>query len=140
MKWEEPTEAWLRGNYTVYSTPLPGSGSVLTLILNMMNNLLTNDENLLWHRLIESFKHAYGLRTHLGDTDFEPEAKEMFLKMLSPEIAKELALFKVFDNTTFDKYDYYGANFSSKEDHGTANMAILHPSGDAVTVTSTVNS
>lgn len=140
VKWEVPTEAKLQGNYTIYSTPLPGSGSVLTLILNMMNNLLTKDEHLMWYRLVESFKHAYGLRTNLGDPDFEPEAKEIFQKMLSPEFAKEIALTKVFDDKTFDNYDYYGANFSGPQDNGTANMAILHPSGDAVTVTSTVNS
>lgn len=105
-----------------------------------MNHLLTKDTNLLWHRVIESFKHAYGMRTHLGDPDFEPEAKKIFQKMLDPELAKEIAATKVFDNKTFDNYDYYGGNFSTPEDHGTANMAILHPSGDAVTVTSTVNS
>lgn len=140
MKWEEPTVAKLKGDYTVYSTPVPGSGSVLTLILNIMNNLLTSDEELLWHRVIESFKHAYGYRTQLGDLDFTPEAKEVFETMIDPEFAKSIAELKVFDNTTFTDFEYYGGNFSSPKDSGTANMAVLHPSGDAVTVTSTVNS
>lgn len=140
VKWEVPTIANLRGNYTVYSTPVPGSGSVLTLILNIMNDLLTPDENLLWHRVVESFKHAYGWRTQLGDTDFEPEAMAVYQKMLDPEFAKEIAAYKIFDEVTFDDFAYYGGNFSSEEDRGTANMAILHPSGDSLTVTSTVNS
>ncbi|KAL5277598.1 hypothetical protein ACFFRR_002681 [Megaselia abdita] len=139
IKWEVPTVAQLQGKYTAYSSPLPGSGSVLALILNMMNNLLTNDQNLLWHHIVESFKHGYGLRTHLGDPDFEPEAKEVFEKMLNPEFAKKLAATKVFDDKTFDDLGYYGGNFSNFEDHGTANMAVLHPSGDSITVTSTVN-
>lgn len=36
-------------------------------------------------------------------------------------------------------YKYYGANFSNEPDHGTANMAVLAPNGDAIVVTSTIN-
>lgn len=43
------------------------------------------------------------------------------------------------DENTYDDYGHYGANFSQLEDHGTANINIVAPNGDAVSVTSTIN-
>lgn len=90
--------------------------------------------------MMESFKHAYGWRTQLGDLDFEPEAKAVYQKIMDPKFCKNLATTKVKDDTTFNDYGYYGGSFVNQKDQGTANIAVLHPSGDAITVTSTVNS
>lgn len=62
----------------MYTCPLPGGGPLLCLIMNIMKQYLPfNNEKLMWHRLIESFKHAYGLRTQLGDIEFEPQIKNV---------------------------------------------------------------
>lgn len=51
----------------------------------------------------------------------------------------EMIRSKIFDNSTSQDPRFYGANFDMPEDHGTANIVVLAPNGDAVSVTSTVN-
>lgn len=56
---------------TLYSAPLPGSGPVLTFILNILDNIVPyKDEGITWQRIIESYKWGYAMRTELGDPDF----------------------------------------------------------------------
>lgn len=56
---------------TVYSAPPPGSGAILTFIINVLHRLLpVSDENIMWQRIVETFKWAYARRTELGDPDF----------------------------------------------------------------------
>lgn len=125
--------------YTLHTTPLPTSGVVLAFILNVMETMYTKNEPVFWQRLIETFKHAYGHRTLLGDIHFEPHVSETYRNMLDPSFAaksRELIL----DDRTYIDFAHYGANFTNEEDRGTANIAILAPNGDAIAVTSTVNS
>lgn len=68
----------LSNNYTLYTIPPPGSGVVLGHILKLLSENLEYDlldklNN--WQRILESFKFAYGMRTHLGDPLFMPEVK-----------------------------------------------------------------
>lgn len=137
VKWTDPTKVNFM-NYTVYSTSLPGGGAVLSMILNLINMKLTHDNALLWHRLIECFKHAYGRRSLLGDVDKEPHVKKVFKDMIDPEYAANL-LHLVDDEYTSEDMSFYGAKFTAQEDHGTAAMSVLHPNGDAVSITSTIN-
>lgn len=46
---------------------------------------------------------------------------------------------KINDTSTSNSTDYYGGEFESINDHGTANLAVLHENGDAVVATSTIN-
>lgn len=138
VKWSEPTQVTLKGGYTVYSTPLPGGGAVLSLILNLMNELMTNKENVFWHRLMESFKHAYGRRAQLGDIDIEPEVAELFQNMTDPNFADSIRP-TIYDNGVIHDMGHYGAKYEAAEDHGTAAMSVLHPNGDAISITSTIN-
>ena len=46
---------------------------------------------------------------------------------------------RIDDDRTFDSPEHYEANFWSPEDHGTAHVSVVAPSGDAVAVTTTVN-
>jgi len=58
-------------NLKVYSAPPPGSGAILTFIMNVLRRLLpVNNENVMWQRIVETFKWAYARRTELGDPDF----------------------------------------------------------------------
>jgi len=63
----------ITGGYTLYTTPLPTSGVLLAFILNVMNELFTSNEPIYWQRVTETFKHAYGQRTNLGDFLNDPE-------------------------------------------------------------------
>lgn len=138
VKWTEPTQVDLKGGYRVYSTPLPGGGAVLSLILNLMDEFTTNDESLFWHRLMESFKHAYGRRAQLGDIDVEPEVAELFQNMTDADFADSIRV-RIYDNGIINDMGHYGAQYAAAEDHGTAAMSVLHPNGDAISITSTIN-
>ena len=46
---------------------------------------------------------------------------------------------KIDDTFTVNDPEYYGADFATREDHGTAHLSVLAPNGDAVSVTSTIN-
>ena len=49
------------------------------------------------------------------------------------------AFSKIDDSLTVNDAEYYGADFASPEDGGTAHVSVVAPNGDAVSVTSTVN-
>lgn len=130
---------------TLHSVPPPGSGAILSAILNIVKRIELNrnmDEGLFVHKLIESFKMAYGQRTKLGDPNDE-EIEESVLDVvekMTSEAWAEQALQKIHDNYTVTDPAYYGGDYlMTPEDHGTAHVSVLGPDGDAVSVTSTVN-
>ena len=71
--WLTPIPFQLPYNQTLHAAPLPGSGLILGLIMNILNDFLdpfepTSVTN--WQRVIESFKFGFAKRTELGDPDF----------------------------------------------------------------------
>lgn len=137
VKWVDPTKA-VFNHFNVYSAPLPGGGCVLSLILNLINRLVTKDYNLLMQRLVESFKHGFGRRSLLGDLDFEPKVREIYHNLTDPRFADSIKPL-IHDDKTFDDFLYYGSQFAASEDHGTSSLSVIHPNGDAISVTSSVN-
>nr|XP_042908628.1 scoloptoxin SSD14 [Parasteatoda tepidariorum] len=141
----EPTKIKLRGNLTLYSPSLPGSGALLSLMLNVLDGYdeflpnitySRNETILALHRIIETFKFAYASRMHLEDSD-SPETKELIKMLMSKDYADEVRG-KIDDYQTHEP-DYYGVNITVQDDHGTAHLSLIAPNGDAVSVTSTVN-
>ncbi|XP_067637308.1 scoloptoxin SSD14 [Eurosta solidaginis] len=139
VRWEDTVKVVFESGYTLHTTPLPTSGAVLAFILNVMEPMFTTIEPVFWHRLIETFKHGYGQRTSLGDIHYEPDVIDTYNNLLSPDYADQVRE-QILDDRTFTDFHYYGANFTNEDDKGTANIAILAPNGDAIAVTSTVNS
>lgn len=43
------------------------------------------------------------------------------------------------DDRTYDDYKRYGAKFELKQDHGTVNINVVAPNGDAIAATSSIN-
>ncbi|XP_060662289.1 scoloptoxin SSD14 [Drosophila nasuta] len=140
VRWEEPLRSSFGHGYDLYTTPLPTSGALLIFIVNVMDKLHSKDMPIetYWHRLVESFKHAYGQRSNLGDLHFEPSVRPHYRKLIDPRFADKIRAL-IRDDVTFEDIHYYGANFSSVEDHGTAHISVLAPNGDAISVTSTIN-
>ncbi|XP_030567698.1 scoloptoxin SSD14 [Drosophila novamexicana] len=138
VRWEQPLRARFDNGHELYTSPLPSSGAVLTFILNVMEPMYTSSRDKYWHRLIETFKHAYGHRTNLGDIHYEPSVQETYESLIDPDFAAEIRKL-ILDDRTFEDMSYYGANFSNVEDHGTAHISVLAPNGDAISVTSTIN-
>lgn len=125
--------------------PLPSTGSVLTFILNVVKGFHFEDhslayhqnEKLIWHRLVETFKFAFAKRTVLG-ANVTPDIEAVLKELESSEHA-EFIRKSILDNITFNEYAHYGVKSSVNEDHGTCHVSILSPNGDAVALTSTIN-
>uniref|UniRef100_A0A1A9X250 Gamma-glutamyltransferase n=1 Tax=Glossina brevipalpis TaxID=37001 RepID=A0A1A9X250_9MUSC len=139
VRWEEPIIMPFGNDYTLFTPPLPTSGVVLAFILKVMEPLQTSNEPVYWQRMIEAFKHGYGFRTNLGDAYYEPHVNEELEKFISPEFAADIRRL-IKDDMTCTDVIYYNANFAHVEDHGTANLSVIAPNGDAIAITSTVNS
>jgi gamma-glutamyltranspeptidase/glutathione hydrolase/leukotriene-C4 hydrolase len=68
--WGSDVRTNLPDKGSLHSFPLPGSGVVLTFILDILKGYqITPNDNqpLLYHRIIEAFKWGYGYRSKLGD-------------------------------------------------------------------------
>ncbi|CAM6000911.1 unnamed protein product, partial [Sphagnum balticum] len=142
----ESEPVMLKDGMKVFTLPPPSSGLMISFIMNVMkgfdfspvNNKNVSNQtqlNIFYHRLIETFKHAYAKRTFLGDSEFVNVSK--VVDELTSESHANLIRKKIVDSTTFPSTYYGTAAF--KEDHGTAHISILHPSGDAVGLTATIN-
>lgn len=120
--------------------PLPGSGPILSYMLSILDGYkdLSIDDDLTWHRIVESFKHGYGLRTKVGDPRFVNSVNNVLQKMTNKNYIAYIRDM-IVSNMTFDSYDYYGADFAGLQDQGTAHVSVLAANGDAVSVTSTIN-
>ncbi|XP_058443563.1 glutathione hydrolase 1 proenzyme-like [Malaya genurostris] len=138
-RWRDPVSTELFGK-SVYSAALPGGGTILVHMLNVLGGYedLGLDDPSTWHRIIETFKHAYGIRTRLGDPPFVAGIEELIRNLTSKDYADYIRA-KIDDHRTFTDYKFYGADFTTPDDHGTAHVSVLAPNGDAVSVTSTIN-
>ncbi|XP_033627886.1 glutathione hydrolase 1 proenzyme-like [Asterias rubens] len=127
----------------IYSPPPPGSGAVFSLAMNILEGYklspasMANTENaiLTTHRMVESFKFAYAGRSFLGDEDFV-DVKELVANMTSQAYADSLRA-HIDDNDSHDP-SYYTSYFN-RPDSGTAHLSVVDGNGNAVSVTSTVN-
>lgn len=146
-----PVESLLRSNTTLYTFPLPGSGSLLAFILQVMGsyNEFYHDDPacemkdcgfdpvLFYHRLMETFKFAYSARMSLGDPKFD-NVTDVVNMLQDPEFIKAVKS-RINDTRTFDDPQYYNATCFMPEDHGTAHVAIIDKFGNAASASATVN-
>ncbi|KAL0131679.1 hypothetical protein PUN28_002905 [Cardiocondyla obscurior] len=136
--WREPVAVKM-GNLTIYSAPPPGSGAILLFVMNVLRRMMPiNDENVMWQRVVETFKWAYARRTELGDPDFVDGIDSLLVNLTSNDYA-EMIKERIKDDQTSQDPEYYGAVLTTTEDSGTAHVSVLAPDGSAVSVTSTVN-
>ncbi|CAG9864724.1 unnamed protein product [Phyllotreta striolata] len=125
----------------LFTIPLPGSGTALIYLLNILENYLDTDDQLTtknYQRIVESMKFAYGERSNLGDGNFVEGMEEFVEKLVSKEFAEETRS-RIFDDRTFGDPAHYGSDVGSEADHGTGNVCAWGPSGDGISITSSVN-
>ncbi|XP_065561496.1 scoloptoxin SSD14-like isoform X2 [Artemia franciscana] len=145
----DPVEIEMYGGMRLFSSPLPGSGILLSYIVNILDEYKLSPINaklsstldsqvLSLHRLTEAFKFAYAQRTKLGDADFEPSAAELVKLLTSEEFAAETRE-NISDTQTFNDPSYYGAEVYQPDDHGTSHISIIDEYGNAVALTATIN-
>jgi len=144
VEWQEPIRVLLNSTkMTLLSVPPPGSGAVLAAILNIMQNYdgMNQTDLLFYHRLVESYKWAYGARSHLGDPA-DVQYRDSILQMVREITSQDWAVEKflaINDTSTVSDPQFYGGNFYNVDDHGTAHLSIVDQDGNAVAVTSTIN-
>lgn len=125
VTWGAAIEAKLIDDLTLYTIPLPGTGVILTYILNIINNFLPDSSVKSIHRLVEAYKYAYAKRGDLGDND-GLEMSELVQNLTGVEHA-EIVRNLIDDEKTYQSYSHYGASFSQPDDSGTAHMSLLAP-------------
>ncbi|CAH1276370.1 unnamed protein product [Diabrotica balteata] len=139
-RWQPAISTQFKDGRTMHTHPLPSSGPILALMLNVWDNYLdTNNPESIenYQKMIETFKFAYAKRTLLGDENFV-DVTEVMANLTSKSFAEEIRNLINLTATSSD-ITYYGANATVPIDQGTANLCFLAPNGDAIVVTSTIN-
>lgn len=145
-KWGKPIESKLFNGYRLFSCPLPSTSSMITFVLNILDgynfhenslDYYENENPLFYHILVEALKFTFAKRTKLGDEATE-EVLNTIAEMSSMSYSASIRSM-IRNDTTFQDIDYYGANSTSVDDHGTAHFSILASNGDAVSITATIN-
>ena len=140
-----PISVNIDGEHRLFTQPPPSSGALIPFILRVMRgyrlpeNGFENfkEASLFYHRLLETFKHAFAARSMLGDENYEEV--ESVLKKLNNENFINTIRSKICDNQTFNR-NYYEAMYLNEEDHGTTHLSVLDGvTGDAVALSSTIN-
>ncbi|KAL7048243.1 hypothetical protein ACKWTF_003283 [Chironomus riparius] len=144
-KWGSSVSTKLFNGDTLHTTPIPSSGCLIPFILNILegyklyeNSLKYHDENkLIYHRIVEAFKFAFGERTKLGDV-LNADVVEAVRELQNVDYANRIITF-INDEHTFNDTSYYGVKGPVTADYGTAHVSILATNGDAISLTTTIN-
>jgi gamma-glutamyltranspeptidase/glutathione hydrolase/leukotriene-C4 hydrolase len=111
----------LDNDLRVFVPPPPSSGILVPFIMKVMRGFNMNSTHLnssmFYHRLLETFKHAYAKRTRLGDEDFVDVKK--IIEDCNNDSHISYIRSRIDDEVTFPP-SYYGADVNNlSEDHGT---------------------
>ncbi|MED6288266.1 hypothetical protein CHARACLAT_024909 [Characodon lateralis] len=137
------TDPWVvpMGEYQMYIPPPPSGGALLTLVLNIMKGYQMNSapqsveqKTQFYHRYVEAFKFANGLKKHIRDPRFKSE--KMTKNIVESSFANHIRTL-ISSNRTHNS-QYY--NLTPYMDSlGTTHVSVLGEDGSAVAVTSTIN-
>lgn len=133
------------GSNILHLVPPVGSGVIVGKIMsilkgyNFSRNSIANETEtaLTLHRIVEAFKFGYAKRWELGDMRYN-DVRQLLSDCTNHELAEEI-MKKINDTQTSDDPRYYEALFDSTNENGTSHLSFLAPNGDAVSVTSSVN-
>ncbi|XP_017012911.2 scoloptoxin SSD14 isoform X5 [Drosophila takahashii] len=132
---------------TLYVMPPVSSGSVVAHALSILQGFNFTQQDLSTeelrartiHRFAEALKFAFAQRPELGDIHFI-DTRELVSRLNSPDFGDQNRA-KINDSHVLKDAEAYGASVASNDDpDGTSNLVVLAPNGDAVAVTSSINS
>ncbi|KAK7933919.1 hypothetical protein WMY93_004815 [Mugilogobius chulae] len=126
--------------FKAYIPPPPAGGAILALVLNIMKgfkldpkSMKPEEKTMAYHRYIEAFKFANGLKKHIKDP--MASSDKTAEKFIQDSFADHIR--SLITNRTHEPQHY---NPSSYQDSmGTTHMSVLAEDGSAVSVTSTIN-
>lgn len=129
-------------DYKLTACSAPSGGEVALATLKIMEGYAgvgdPENINLTTHRLDQSMRFAYGMRTQLGDPLYLEGIDEYQDQMISAETAAEVRG-KISDSRTFDVSYYDPQGLESLETPGTSHIVAADHTGLAITLTTTVN-
>lgn len=137
----EPVTGSYRSNKIISMGPPSAGGIALVQLLNILENFEIGEEEWgsasYYHKLIEAMKFVYADRSkHLGDSGFYPVPVNW---LLSKKYAKEI--FHRIRETAIPSEEIQAGNpFELKESVETTHFSIYDSYGNAVSVTTTINS
>ncbi|XP_017056183.1 scoloptoxin SSD14 isoform X5 [Drosophila ficusphila] len=135
------------GGDTLYVIPPVSSGSVVAHILSILQGYNFTAKDLSTeelrartiHRFAEAMKFGFAQRPELGDIHYV-DTRELVSRLNSPDFGEQNRA-KINDSYVLPDPQAYGAQLSGNEDiDGTSHLVVLAPNGDAVSVTSSINS
>ncbi|XP_015121814.2 glutathione hydrolase 1 proenzyme [Diachasma alloeum] len=143
--WKTTLQTNLSDGTRVFTPNLPSSGALLSFILNVLDEFKFtpdslkgwNNTILTYHRIIETWKFAYSMRSKMGD-DLFVDMREFVKNLTSRDYARSVKA-QITDDRTWNDPIHYGAGKELRGDHGTAQISVLAPDGDAASVTSSIN-
>ncbi|KAK8770471.1 hypothetical protein V5799_013061 [Amblyomma americanum] len=123
-------------------TPPPPSGGVVTgFVVSIVDKFragsILRDDTKTWHSIVEAFKYAFAQRPLLGDP-LKTKIGSLLRGLTSREAAEQIAHQKIGTNPHPDPADY-GFVAGSVDDHGSGQICIVGPDGDAVVLVSSIN-
>ncbi|MEW5317524.1 MAG: hypothetical protein WDW38_008812 [Sanguina aurantia] len=146
---EAPLQDTIFGHTFIFPAP-PSSGAVVALVLKIMTGYQESvgSMGLLGaHRMVESMKHGFAVRMALGDpgTPAQPfwNVTSVLADMYSPAFVDSLRA--SINNSGVLQQGQYGGKWNpantgiSPDDHGTSQVAVVDAAGNAVSLTTTVN-
>ncbi|XP_072048477.1 glutathione hydrolase 1 proenzyme-like [Amphiura filiformis] len=132
-------------DFKLYSSQLPSGGPVLSFIMNILDGYdfspdsVTNSNiGLTYHRIAEAFKFGFARMAELGDDDFEDV--ESIVEYMLSEDAAETTRSRITDDVTHEPEYYSDTEFTFNEDSGTTHVSVLDAEGNALALTSSINS
>ncbi|KAL3234690.1 hypothetical protein MRX96_003339 [Rhipicephalus microplus] len=133
-KWRAPVESELVDGSRLQSAPAPSSGPVLLYAAALLNHMgAPHSQDLLFHRMVESFKYAYAKFNELSDEDFVNLSASMRSITSVEHVRRTLSL--IDDQRTYDDPRHYGLHRLGRMQHGSSHFAFLGSAGDAVSMT-----
>ncbi len=139
--WREPILLNFK-NYTLISMPPPSSGGIaisqlLMMLLNFETDSLQHNSTQYIHMLSEIEKIVYADRSkHLGDNDFYKVSANNLLDT----IYIKTRVLNINLNKATPSDSIYAGTFSINESEETTHFSIVDKNGNAVSVTTTLNS
>lgn len=107
-RWLPPVSRKFENNKSLYSFSLPGSGSLVVFMLNVLHNYLPDGASLKsFQRIAEAMKYAYASRTIMGDSE---EGENIVKNITRHDYAMKIRD-KIEDKHTYNDAKYYGGIF-----------------------------
>ncbi|XP_077988516.1 glutathione hydrolase 1 proenzyme-like [Glandiceps talaboti] len=135
----------LQNNYTVVTAPPPAGGAPLAFLFNFMEDskfiraqTTAHGVAKLYHQFIEACKFSFDGFSQLGDPGFV-KATPMLNELLSKGYADDIRATIHIDRPTFNNSEEY-SDEASVDSPGSTHISVIAENGDAVSMTSSINS